>query len=244
MFSQRILEAAVSTRNTDFLRSLLLSGVDFQHVIREAIQIDDSGFVELLLSRVNAECLSGQSGGRLLHAISRTTNVRVASILVENGANINFNPHDERWARNGTPLYQAVFWEKLEMVRFLLEKGADVNIRCSNQDIPTAIAAALHSKPNTEIVTLLLEHGADIKCSVYQEDLLEYVSLNYRNVYRLFLEKTGRTGASVTAGDILDAARKGSRALSEYLARHHGRVSQEQLETAIRRTPSLISYDL
>jgi ankyrin repeat protein len=243
VFSQHILKAAVSIRNTEFLRSLLLSGVDFQHVIREAIWINDSGFVELLLSRVNVECLSGDSGGRLLLAISDTDNVRVASILVGNGASINFNPY-ERWARNGTPLYHAVYNGKLEMVRFLLEKGADVNIYCYDQHIPTSIAAAVWNNPDTEIVTLLLKHGADINCSVYGQDLLDYVSLNCRNVYRLILEKTGRTGASVTVGDILDAARRGSRALSEYLARHHGRVSQKQLETALYESINQCDHDI
>jgi ankyrin repeat protein len=243
VFSQRILEAAVSMRNTDFLRPLLLSGVDFQHVIREAIKIDDSGFVELLLSRVNAECLSGDSGGRLLLAISHTDNVRAASILVENGASINFNPY-ERLRRSGTPLYHAVYERQLEMVRFLLEKGADVNIGCSDQDIPTPIAAAVLDEPNTEIVTLLLEHGPYIECSVVGYDLLDYVSLNHRNVYRLILEKTGRTGASVTAGDVLEAARKGSRVLSEYLTRHRGRVSQKQLEKALYEAINQFDYDI
>lgn len=242
VFSQQILEAAVSIKNTEFLRSLLLSGVDFQHVIQKVIQINDSGFIELLLSRVNVECLSGDSGGHLLFTISRTDKVWVARILVENGANINFNPY-ERGARSGTPLYNAVSSNEFEMVRFLLEKGANVNLYCYNYSVPTPIAAAV-SKANTEIVALLLKHGADINCSVYGEDLLEYVSLNCRNVYQLILEKTGRTGASVTVGDILDAARRGSHALSEYLARHHGRVSQKQLEKALYESINQCNYDI
>jgi hypothetical protein len=60
-FLQRILEAAVSIGNIEFLRSLLLSGVDFQHVIQGAIKVTDSDSVELLFSRVNVECLSGDS---------------------------------------------------------------------------------------------------------------------------------------------------------------------------------------
>ena len=243
VFSQWILKAAVSMQNTDLLRSLLLSGIDFQHVTREAIQIDDSDFVELLLSRVNAECLSGDSGGRLLDAISGTDNVRVASILVENGANIEFKS-DDRGVLFCTPLYHAVYRGKLEMVRFLLKKGANVNTYSSYSSAPTPIAAALLPNPDTEIITLLLEHGADIKCSVYNKDLLEYVSLEYSNIYRLILEKTGMTGASVTVGEIVSAARKGSRALSNYLARHLGRISQKQLELALYESINFLDFDI
>jgi ankyrin repeat protein len=48
----------------------------------------------------------------------------------------------------------------------------------------------------------------------------------------LLLERVG-TRAPVTVGDILDAAGKGSRTLSKYLARHHGKVSQNQLDRAL-----------
>jgi hypothetical protein len=118
------------------------------------------------------------------------------------------------------------------MVRYLIARGADVNISCFHPNIPASLAAAVWSNPSTEIVALLLKHGANISCRAYGETLLEYVSLNNREIYRLILEKTGRTGACVTVGDILDAVRS-PRALSEYLARHHGMVSQRQLEMAL-----------
>ncbi|KAF4630479.1 hypothetical protein G7Y89_g7654 [Cudoniella acicularis] len=231
IFAQRILEAAVSLRNTNLLRSLLLSGVDFRPVIQEAIQINDSGFLELLISRVDPECLLGDPGGRLLSSISRTNYVRAANMIIENGANINFVLY--KYHRNyGTPLYQAVSSRKPEMVKLLLENGANVNISCFASTSP-AISEAVSESPVMEIVDLLLEHGADIKCSVHGQDLLDYVSLNHRDIYRLILDKRGGTIASVTVGDILEAAHKGSRPLSEYLDHHRGSVTQKQLETAL-----------
>jgi hypothetical protein len=102
-FSRRILEATVSMKKTDLLRSLLLSRVDFRPVIQEAIQITDIDFVDLLLSRVDPQCLSRDSGGQLLVRVSETDNIRAASVLVEHGANIDFNPDGQ-----ATPLYRAV----------------------------------------------------------------------------------------------------------------------------------------
>jgi ankyrin repeat protein len=243
-FAQRILEATVSMRNIDLLRSLLLSGVDFKPVIREAIKIDDSGFVELLISRVDPECLSGDSGGRLLHSISRTNNVRAAGKLIENGANINFVPYDEHHRRDGTPLYQAVSSREPGMVRLLLDNGADPNIHCYGY-IPTAISKAVFTtNPLMEIVDLLLQHGADIKCSVLEQDLLDYVSVKDRDIYRFILDKMGGTVASVTVGDILEAAHRGSRPLSEYLGHHRRSVTQKQLEKALYESINLSSYGI
>jgi hypothetical protein len=90
-------------KKTDLLRSLLLSRVDFRPVIQEAIQITDIDFVDLLLSRVDPQCLSRDSGGQLLVRVSETDNIRAASVLVEHGANIDFNPDGQ-----ATPLYRAV----------------------------------------------------------------------------------------------------------------------------------------
>jgi hypothetical protein len=39
--------------------------------------------------------------------------------------------------------------------------------------------------------------------------------------------------ASVTVGDIFEAAKKGSRPLSEYLRHHRGSITQKKLETAL-----------
>ncbi|KAF8851274.1 ankyrin [Acephala macrosclerotiorum] len=121
------LQWVIDQNHTPQLDSFLRINTATTHirpVIREAIKITDSDFVELLFSRVDPECLSGDSGGHLLLIISETSNVKAASVLVENGASINFNNY-ERFGRTRTPLYRAVFRKQLEMARFLLEKGAD-----------------------------------------------------------------------------------------------------------------------
>jgi ankyrin repeat protein len=58
-----------------------------------------------------------------------------------------------------TPLHLAAFFGKLEAVRLLLNKGADVNARSTNpmQNMPLHAAAA---GKHTAVAKLLLDHGA------------------------------------------------------------------------------------
>jgi len=66
--AQRVVKAAVDSRNICSLRNLLLAGVDFKPVIKRAICIADDDFVELMLSKVDTTCISGASGRELLVA--------------------------------------------------------------------------------------------------------------------------------------------------------------------------------
>lgn len=59
-----------------------------------------------------------------------------------------------------TPLHLACFFDRIEVVRLLLERSADPNVAAENlsEVCPIHSAAAARS---TEIVRMLLEHGAD-----------------------------------------------------------------------------------
>ena len=68
---------------------------------------------------------------------------------------------NERLPGGSTPLAQAALWGQLELVRELLEKGADVKV--TNGDGNTALHLAAFMC-HAEIVELLLEHGAALDC--------------------------------------------------------------------------------
>ena len=74
----------------------------------------------------------------------------VINLLLDEGANINnISPEDE------TPLLSALRYRKFDNAKFLIEKGADVNIKDR-----AGLPALLHAS-DLEIMKLLLDKGAD-----------------------------------------------------------------------------------
>lgn len=137
-------------------------------------------FTILLLS----SC-SNNSGSKIRDA-AEEGNIDLVKNLLENGADINWKDQYE-----GTALHRAVFKENLQMVEFLISKGANVDEKIE----PGAItvfkktadedkgkfstienahgATPLHiavDRNNLEIVTILLEHGASVN---------EYLTIGY-----------------------------------------------------------------
>ena len=69
---------------------------------------------------------------------------------------------DTNSGRGTTALHIAAANGHVEMVKFLLAKGADVNVQdASNDSVYTPLLVAA-SKSNAEMVKVLLDHGADI----------------------------------------------------------------------------------
>jgi ankyrin repeat protein len=76
----------------------------------------------------------------------------VASLLIAHGANVN------RIDREKTPLNSAITDDRYDVIRVLLESGADPNLPSNEKDTPLCLA--LQWK-RTEMVRLLLDKGAD-----------------------------------------------------------------------------------
>jgi hypothetical protein len=81
-----------------------------------------------------------------------------------------------------------------------------------------------------------VEYGTNTSCKVAGKDLLEWSSLNCRDIYGLLKEKVGTVDVGVTIGDLVDAASKSMLFLQAYIGKHEGRVSKHQLEAALDRS--------
>jgi hypothetical protein len=80
----------------------------------------------------------------------------IVRMLVEHGADIN----------DDAPLNAAVKERRIEVVRFLLSKGAKVDVHVDGETALLSLLrsqASFHSKRVLPIIKLLLDHGADIK---------------------------------------------------------------------------------
>ena len=98
------------------------------------------------------------------------TYMRIAKLLIKSGADVNMKNNGGR-----TPLHAAVLQNRIDIVRLLLESGADPNARCRNLYLappdggelallPASEVTPLHMAANggyEDLVKLLLESGAD-----------------------------------------------------------------------------------
>jgi len=86
----------------------------------------------------------------------------LAQWLVSHRADVNAPDHDE-----GTVLHYAAVVDhspKLDILRFLLSKGANVDARRKGTETPLHVAVFLG---RADVVTVLLEHGADVHARGY-----------------------------------------------------------------------------
>lgn len=88
-----------------------------------------------------------------------TESKEVIALLLDHGANINAG------SQNTTVLIKAVEDDNLELVQFLLEKGADPSSGDANCRTPLHLAVDLDRPHAVEIVQLLLAHGADVNAT-------------------------------------------------------------------------------
>lgn len=93
----------------------------------------------------------------LLHIAAESCNFDILNYLLSKNLDINAD------SENGTPLELAVMWKKVEMAKYLLQKGADANGSYGKYFPPPLVMAA--SMDNKEMVKILLDHGADIGLS-------------------------------------------------------------------------------
>ena len=138
-----------------------------------------------------AECLlkygADVNAPSMLNFYIAKQNVPVVKFLLAHGANPNSEAeakYDDRGIRR-TSLFQAAYSGNLDMVKLLVEAGADVNKRSvveegnagDSQSVPV-MYGCLMKKP--EIVKYLLEHGADPNAIIIREHTLLAEAV-YRN---------------------------------------------------------------
>ena len=89
---------------------------------------------------------------------------------------LSFPPKPE----DGTPLYNAVLIENIEIVKYLIKKGANLNLDVNGIDGETAAFAAVN-KNNFEILKILVEAGADLDTQTEQGELAYEKAIEYKN---------------------------------------------------------------
>lgn len=120
--------------------------------------------VELLLDRGAAiDAQYGKPGSALAAAVFGNQ-LDVVQLLVSRDSDINASS-DKAWGTTAlvTAAAPRARYANYECLRFLLDRGADVNIQCPNRGTALNHAAAnISESGNSECVRLLLDRGADV----------------------------------------------------------------------------------
>ncbi len=121
-----------------------------------AVQLNRRDLAELLLAHDADPNSTGSTDPRPLWFAAAFSDLAMAKTLVAYGADPRMLSAQSR----ETPLHAAVEAGKLDLVRYFLDQGADVNARAADGRMPLFRAA--HAA-RTELVALLLEQGAEVK---------------------------------------------------------------------------------
>jgi len=98
------------------------------------------------------------SNGEILLLTMERQRFDLARQFIEAGIDVNYQyPLSRNYADGMTPLLYASKWNNFEMVKLLVEHGANINIRAVDGNTPLSIA---RTNNNDAIYNYLTEHGA------------------------------------------------------------------------------------
>ncbi|MDR2921515.1 MAG: ankyrin repeat domain-containing protein [Tannerella sp.] len=106
-------------------------------------------------SNINEISYSAYPGSPLTYAISKK-DLKMVQLLVENGADVNFEPE----GRGSDPLNTAIFQKDIAIVTYLLENGADVLQENVKDRSNRPITYAIRVNAGKEIIDMLREYTA------------------------------------------------------------------------------------
>ena len=115
-----------------------------------------------------------KNGVSLLNIAIRNGHIKIASILLELGANVNSISGD----RGNTPLMDAAAEANIEIMRKLIKAGADLNLKSKSGQTALVLSVGRQAE---EAAVLLIKAGADINI----KDDLGMSARKYAELFKL-----------------------------------------------------------
>ncbi len=159
-FGHTPMRQAMSQHKTDVVKFLFRNGGTAVskdsmswNELEYAIEKNDVEFAKEIIERFKTEKKNLPSGA--LFKAAKQGDLKTIEILIAAGVPVD----DVRYKGDETPLIKASYYGKIEVVKYLLSKGA--NIKARDYRGNTALLNAAWAG-NTNVVVLLLENGAEI----------------------------------------------------------------------------------
>ncbi|KPM33975.1 hypothetical protein AK830_g12598 [Neonectria ditissima] len=196
-----------------------------------------------LIREADNQILSGALGGKLLVHAARSMSLDTVKLLVESGAPIDYSTsskHPLDIVGRLSPLCESVRSGSVNVLKYLIDKGANVNARfpkAGRSDVQLSALTEAVSAKNLEMVKVLLEAGSEVFDDqiVGREAIYQFAKRTSMAVYQLLqesLELGLASGAASNSTLLVEAAEMGNTSLSRFLMKH-GIVRQEILEAGL-----------
>lgn len=170
-FTETDFFRAVRMENAKIVRTFLQAGMnpnakneEGESVLTFALQKSDEKTIKVLLERADLNMVDDLGNAPLHLAIKKDSLEPVFDLMLEKGVNVNVGGRVKK-TKNQTPIYVAVIKQREDLVKKLLEKGANPNIKDTAGALPLSEAVIGSISPN--IVKMLLDKGANVNA---QED--------------------------------------------------------------------------
>jgi ankyrin repeat protein len=200
------LLVSILNANWDLAKQLIESGVDVN-------QWDMYGEAPLFTAVGERTKLNGGHGS--IDPLNETTGLTIVRMLLDRGANPNmqlfFRPANVRGSTNtrgSTPLIRAATNADLEVVKLLLQKGADAKLIMADRQtsIMAVLAGRANEKQALELIGLLHDAGADVNVIAlinHREESRGGTALHYavRKRYKDVIKKLAEYGVDMNAKD-------------------------------------------
>lgn len=163
------LHVAAVEQNPEIVRMLVEAGADIdapsevngKNALHLSAELGDVGLVALLVelgANVESRDLRGQTA---MHLAARGEHVLAVSRLIDAGAEVD----SQELGKGLTPLMIASFQGSVELVKLLIDAGADVNAVNAHGRTPFFFATTDEGYVNAgdgEVIRYLVESGADV----------------------------------------------------------------------------------
>jgi ankyrin repeat protein len=199
------MQLGILNSNWDLAKQLIEAGADVN-------QWDMFGEAPLF----TAVGLRNQTGGKSsIDPLNETKGVTIVNMLLDRGANPNmqlfFRPANLKGSTNtrgSTPMIRAAAGADIEMMKLLMERGADVNLMMADRQTPmmAAIAGRASEPQVLQMLQLLHDKGADVNVIAlinHREDSRGGTALHYavRKRYKEVMKKLAEWGIDMNAKD-------------------------------------------
>ncbi|EKV57992.1 ankyrin repeat-containing protein [Brachyspira hampsonii 30446] len=191
---------AIEYKQTDIINYLLENNADVNLTLGYSTPLTEAMYDEELVRKLidlGADINLPTELTGFTPLMASLHNIAIAELLIEKGADIEAKDDDGINA-----LVYASTYNNEEMVKFLLEKGADANTVCEIENEHTDISSTplmnAAYRGNTNIINMLLENGADIN---YTTDfgmtaLMMAASFNQFEAAKVLLENNADTSVT------------------------------------------------